>query len=571
MGSKEGRERSSRRAFLTSTAVVGFAGLAGRGASSAGLSRGTATSPTAKGTQDDGVTTFEFEGWTSGWRGQSPDEIGDEVNPTLTLNAGERYRFRWVNADGIQHNVAILDGDDNVLERTEIISTKGETQTLEFTATEEMATYLCQVHPTTMVGDVALEAAETTATPAQEFEPVHDVLVPPEELPQERQHNVEDLRELMVVIERDNQSVAIVDTTNHEFVARVDDVGNAIHVADFHPFLEEGTRDSAYVYTQSREGWMYKVDLFGFNRVARVRAGTSARDIATSRDGKYVAGGYYAPKRLHIADAETMEPLKTIDTSGKTKQGEEVSSQVHAVADVPEQGLWLIGLFEAGRVQLVDYTQEDFPIVADIQVADRVHDGFFGPNKRYFFLASQGEDVIGVVDTEERELATTIDTSSVPHPGPGAVDPNRNQAFTTHLGAAKVVVWDTQTFERKKVIDTPGKGLFIQYHPDSDYVWADVLFDSEETDSLVYQIDPETLEVAEVVDTAEWGEGRSLHPEFTLDGSQVYFSLWDANKLVVLDSNTAEHVATIDGFVTPTGKFLGAGAEEHAWSKRGSI
>ena len=150
-----------------------------------------------------------------------------------------------------------------------------------------------------------------------------------------------------------------------------------------------------------------------------------------------------------------------------------------------------------------DYTQEGFPVVMDEYVAGRLHDGFFGPHGRYFFVASQADDVMGVIDTKEREVAALVDTSKVPHPGPGAVDAERNRAYTTHMGAPKVTVWDLENFEVVKSIDVPGKGLFIRYHPESDYVWADVLFDSDELDSLVYAIDPEKLEVAFQVDCSQ--------------------------------------------------------------------
>ena len=210
-----------------------------------------------------------------------------------------------------------------------------------------------------------------------------------------------------------------------------------------------------------------------------------------------------------------------------------------------------------------DYTEEGFPVVIDEYVADRLHDGFFGPEGRYFFVASQADDVMGVIDTKEREVTTTIDTSKVPHPGPGAVDADRMRAYTTHMGAPKVTVWDLENFEVVDTVDVPGRGLFIRYHPESEYVWADVLFDSEERNPLVYAIDPDSLEVAFQVDCSRWGVGRSLHPIFTGDGSQVYVSLWDAGKLVVLDSGTGEHVETLEGFTTPTGKFPARRARGH--------
>ena len=407
------------------------------------------------------------------------------------------------------------------------------------------------------------ESPAGTPTPSPEPElPIHEVLMADSELPQQPEHDVS-LMDLMVVIERDNQSVTLVDTVNHESLARIDDVGHAIHFADFPAGLADGGREGAYAYTQSREGWMYKIDLYGFNRVSRVRAGTSARGLAISNDDAYVAGGFYKPQQLFIADADDMSPVETIQTSGLNEAGEETPSQVHTLYDVENEGAFLYALHEAGRMVMRDYTQEGFPVVMDEYVADRLHDGFFGPHGRYFFIASQADNVMGVIDTKAREVAATIDTSKVPHPGPGAVDPERMRAYTTHMGAPKVTVWDLENFEVVDTIDVPGKGLFIRYHPNSDYVWADVLFDSSDLEPLVYAIDPETLEVAFQVDCSEWGEGRSLHPIFNRDGSAVYVSLWDAGKLVVLDPNTGEHLETIDGFVTPTGKFPARRATGH--------
>lgn len=401
-----------------------------------------------------------------------------------------------------------------------------------------------------------------TATPSLDQRPVHEVLMNEADLPPSAQHDVP-LEELMVVIERENESVAIVDMVNHERIARVNDVGNAIHFADFPRALTEGVRAGAYAYTQSREGWIYKIDLFGFNRVARVRAGVSARGLAISNDDRYVAGGYYSPRQLFIADGADLAPVAVIPTSGLNAAGEQTPSQVHTLYDVENEGAFLYALHEAGRMVMRDYTDPGFPVVMDEYVAGKLHDGFFGPNGRYFFIASQADALMGVIDTQAREVVTTIDTAAVPHPGPGAVDAERNLAYTTHLGAPAVTVWDLENFELVRSIDVPGKGLFIRYHPESPYVWADVLFDSDETDPIVYAIDPDRLEVAFQVDCSQWGPGRSMHPIFTSDGAQVYISLWDAGKLVVLDSATGEHVKTLDGFTTPTGKFPARRAGGH--------
>jgi glucose/arabinose dehydrogenase len=127
----------SRRRILQGAAAAG--GLAALG---------------AHGQAQEETESIELGGVTSGWVGRAPEEIAEEENPTLQLTEGQTYELTWENVDGLPHNVVIIDGDGNELERTEIVSGEGETQTLEFEASSEMAQYLCEVHPNTMRGSI---------------------------------------------------------------------------------------------------------------------------------------------------------------------------------------------------------------------------------------------------------------------------------------------------------------------------------------------------------------------------------------------------------------------------------
>lgn len=392
----------------------------------------------------------------------------------------------------------------------------------------------------------------------------HEVINEPSGLAQDPQHDI-DLRDLMVVTERNNASVSMIDTVNDEFMERVEDVGKAIHVHDFHPELPEQTREGAYVYTQSRQGEMFKIDLFGFERVAVADAGTDARDIAVSQDGKWVIGGFYNPNHLVVCDAETMEPVKRIPTHTVNPDGQSVGSRVCSLYDVPGQSLFLAGLKEGGEVWLIDYSQEDFPVVATIDCGRTLHDGFFTDDGRYFMIASQTDNQIDVIDTEEMSHVAAIPMGGVPHPGPGALYPEANLAFTVHAGDDKVGVWNTETWEVEEMIDVRGSGLFIQKHENSDYVWADVILTSSEDDAYVYLIDPDTLEVEQEIDCSEWGSAAAIHPEFSRDGEKVYISSWmgDFQGIHVFDPNTGERIGEIPDLLAPTGKFLGVRAEGH--------
>lgn len=390
----------------------------------------------------------------------------------------------------------------------------------------------------------------------------HEIITEEAALAEKPQHGVEDLRDLLVVAERQPGAVSLVDTTRHERVGRVEDVGRAPHSLSFHRDLSDDDRSGAFAYTQSRQGWLSKIDLYGGERVARLRGGFSGRDVAVSADDEYVIAGYYNPNHAVVADADTLEPIECIPARATDPDGREVDSRVSALRDVPGERLFLVTLKDAGTVWLVDYDDESFPVVAEIDVGSVLHDGVFTPDGRRFVLASQGDECLYVVDVAARAVVDEIPCEGPPHPSPGAIDSERGLGFSATVMSSAVTAWDLDTCERVATIDVPGHGMFLNAHPGAEYVWGDVVFDAtdEANNSLLYCLDPDDLEVAQVIDTAEWGAGRSLHPEFSRDGEVVYVSLWDAGKLVVLDSATGELVAEIDGFETPTGKFLGARA-----------
>ena len=60
----------------------------------------------------------------------------------------------------------------------------------------------------------------------------------------------------------------------------------------------------------------------------------------------------------------------------------------------------------------------------------------------------------------------------------------------------------------------------------------------------------------EVIRDASAGYGkRALHAEYNMDGSYVFVSVWDANKLLIYDTMTFALVGSIENVTTPTGIF----------------
>ncbi|MFP4632388.1 MAG: PKD domain-containing protein [Halobacteriales archaeon] len=104
-------------------------------------------------------STVELDGQASGWLGRSPSDIEGDRNPTLVLEEGARYVFRWVNADGAPHDLQIRGEDDEVVDElvSERVETRGEGASLEFTASTEMEEYVCSFHRSSQSGRLVVE------------------------------------------------------------------------------------------------------------------------------------------------------------------------------------------------------------------------------------------------------------------------------------------------------------------------------------------------------------------------------------------------------------------------------
>lgn len=93
------------------------------------------------------------------WVGLAPEEIEDETNPSLSLVAGEEYTVEWTNTTETAHNFVIVDENGDEILASDGTSGEGETEIVEFTATEEMAAYYSESYPDQMAGEIEVEAA----------------------------------------------------------------------------------------------------------------------------------------------------------------------------------------------------------------------------------------------------------------------------------------------------------------------------------------------------------------------------------------------------------------------------
>ena len=374
------------------------------------------------------------------------------------------------------------------------------------------------------------------------------------DLPSEPTHDG-DIADLLLVTEREDRKIAVIDGKSSELLARIPASYRA-HGYAFNPVEER------WAYNLGRDGWVFKIDLYTLTAVRKVRVGHDSRGLAVSDDGKYLLAGNYIPTSAVMLDAETLEPLKVFATEGVDPDGNFVPSRVAITSDVSPDLVgpyFLIALKEAGQVWRIDYSDPEFPVEKVQDVGRILHDGFLRPDNQRFYLASQSDNWMAVIDVENMEVVDRIATGDVPHPGSGAVWEADGKMYgaTVHAGEGVTTIWDLETNEIVGRVETAGPGLFLRSHEDSPYVWADALFGNPSNVITVFEKEPPFDKVADIAEGV-----MTLHPEFNTDGSLVYISDWKGDAVRVYDAETLERVAVINGIIAPTGIFSTARRHE---------
>ena len=391
--------------------------------------------------------------------------------------------------------------------------------------------------------------------------------------------------DICFVTERDAERVAFVDGTSGKILSK-HPAGFAVHVT------VTNKRQPRYAYSISRSGLVTMFDLNtpGQQKIAEVQVGSDSRGLAVSPDGKYLMAGNYVPGGAILMDAMTLEPLKVYPTTSVIDtDGNIGSSRVAGIYDTPYGPYIAFALKDAGHVYIIDYSKPNFPIVGDIpNIGKILHDGFLNEGKeigRYLFQASQGSDVMGVVDFKTKTLVTKIYTgpSAKPHPGQGSSWYNeglgQQLGATVNMNLGQVTIWD-DNFDVIRQIPTAGGGLFIGTSEHTPFLWADNVLGGPTNWNKIYLINKQSLEVDRILEvgtkkgkitdpvthktlyswtvpTVKNKDGkvivpRILHAEPANHGKWTMVSEWNAGRIGIYEAKTGKFVKYIKGLTTPT-------------------
>jgi DNA-binding beta-propeller fold protein YncE len=349
---------------------------------------------------------------------------------------------------------------------------------------------------------------------------------------------------LFVVVETGDHHITILDGDRLLPIARLP-TAYALHGGPkFSP-------DGRFVYLASRDGWVGKIDLYGLEPLAEVRAGINTRNLALSHDGRLVLVGNYLPHSLVLLDADDLRPLAVLPVEDVHGEG----SRVSAVYAAPPRESFVVALRDVAEIWEipVDAGTAAAPVVRRILLDEPLDDFFFTPDYGVVLGSARDGGRAVAIDLDLGKRIAELGLPGMPHLGSGAAFEwrGRRMMATPHLGEAAVSVIDIERFEVVAEIETLGPGFFLRTHPASPHAWVDVFFGPDA--DAVQVIDTRTLEI---VATLRPSPGTTAaHVEFTRDGRHALVSVWDMDgALVVYDTDTLEEVRRLP-MRRPVGKY----------------
>ena len=353
--------------------------------------------------------------------------------------------------------------------------------------------------------------------------------------------------DLGVIIERDNGSVQIVQTTQRERLATVSGLGDLSHASVVF------SRDGRYAYVFGRDGGLTKVDLLKEKIDDRIIQAGNSIGGAISQDGRYVAAQNYTPGGVRIFDSQTLAPVLEIPTV--TRHGE--NSKVVGLVDAPGNK-FVFSLFEGGEIWVVDITNIQQPIISKFPAGKQPYDGLITPDGRYYLAGLFGEDGLALLDLWHTEKGTTrilknygrgeqkLPVYKMPHLRGWAVAAGK--AYLPAIGRHELLIVDTKTWQESGRVKLAGQPVFAIARPDARQIWVTFAFPDNGT---VQVVDTESRQIVKTLTPGK----AILHLEFTPRGENVWLSSRDENKVVIYDTQTFDLLKTLPASA-PSGIFF---------------
>jgi len=360
--------------------------------------------------------------------------------------------------------------------------------------------------------------------------------------------------DLGIVIEREDGSALIINTTAHKQLAKISNLGDLSHASVVF------SRDQRYAYIFGRDGGLSKIDLLQDKLDKRIIQAGNSIGGAISQDGKLIAVSNYTPGGVKVFSSDTLELVSDIPAD----YGDGKLSKVVGLVDAPGQR-FVFSLFDAGEIWTLAMKNPKKPIIEKFKNIGKLpYDALISPDGRYYIAGLFGESGMALLDLwntqagVKRILPDYVKTDEklpvykMPHLEGWAVA--GDYVFVPAIGKHEVLVLDKQNWALVKAIPVPGQPVFVMARPDGRQVWVNFAMP-----------DNNQLQVIDVKDLSlikNLTPGKAiLHMEFTPRGEQVWVAVRDDNQVVVYDTDTLQEITRLPA-QKPNGIFFSARAHK---------
>lgn len=355
--------------------------------------------------------------------------------------------------------------------------------------------------------------------------------------------------DLGVVIEREQGSVQIINTSHAAMLSRIEALGDLSHASVVY------SRDQRYAYLFGRDGGLSKIDLLQDKIVKRIVQAGNSIGGAISQDGKVIAVSNYTPGGVKLFDADTLEQLAEIPAVyGDDNQ----LSKVVGLVDAPGRR-FVCSLFEGNEIWLIDAKNPRQPQVRKYSdIGKQPYDGLLTPDGHYYAAGLFGEKGLALLDLWQPEQGVKrilhdygkddeqMPVYKMPHLEGWAVA--GDWLLVPAVGKHEVLIIDKRNWELAKRIPVAGQPVFVMSRPDGRQVWVNFAFPDNQT---VQVIDVKDFNV---IKTLQPGKGV-MHMEFTPRGEAVWLAVRDEDRVMVYDTESLAEIGRLPA-LKPSGIFF---------------
>jgi len=358
--------------------------------------------------------------------------------------------------------------------------------------------------------------------------------------------------DLAVVIEREQSSALIFNTSQHKQLAKIEQLGDLSHASVVF------SRDERYAYVFGRDGGLSKIDLLQDKLVKRIVQAGNSIGGAISQDGKLIAVSNYTPGGVKVFSSDTLELVADIPADA----GDGKLSKVVGLVDIPGQR-FAFSLFDADQIWLLDLRNPKKPDITKFKdVGKQPYDALTSPDGRYYIAGLFGSSGLALLDLWHPELGIKrilpdyvkddekLPVYKMPHLEGWAEA--GDYLLAPAIGKHEVLVIDKRSWKLVKAIPVAGQPVFVMGRPDGRQAWVNFAF----PDNNQLQI----IDIKDLTLQKTLNPGKAvLHMEFSPRGEEVWVALRDDNQVVAYDTDTLQELARMPA-QTPNGIFFSSRA-----------